>query len=160
VVLEGRSFELCGPTSVRTWAWSGPGVPAGSNARCVTVTGRAVGVYTYTLRRTRGAEEATCTHIVSVIAEGGGGSGGALCPGPIRFWLEQCRTNGTGAIGIGTQTLARVASCVDDRSGACDWADDRSSFCALIESASLRPRDPCGSNSRSCSPIAALAIST
>jgi hypothetical protein len=139
VVVAGHAFELCGPSDAGTWGWSGPGVPPGSSSHCVTISGLGAGTYNYTLRCTRDADEGSCER--SVVVTPDGGSVGPSCPTPLRFWLEQCRSDADGPVGIGARTLASVAACVEERIESWPWSGDRASFRELVESASLVPRD-------------------
>ena len=144
----GHAFELCGPDDdAAGWHWSGPGIPAAANERCVTIAGLTPGIYVFTLHR--GAAD-SCTIAVTIAANDSGpgpgpgpepGARGA-CPAPLTFWQDQCINHGARSGGfIGDDWMQRIASCVDDRSEAFSWTDDATSFCAVIASTSLRPRD-------------------
>jgi hypothetical protein len=76
-VSVNETFTLCGPQdNDYTYEWHGPGVPAGTRSRCVTVPGRASGSYEYELVADDGVQRERCTQVVRV---GGGATGTLTC---------------------------------------------------------------------------------
>jgi hypothetical protein len=98
-VTSDETFTLCGPRGYE-YEWFGPGVPAGTDTRCITIPGRRVGQYQYVLvLRGSGGEVDRCTQVVNV----GGGATGSL----------QCEIGGPGIIETGnTAELCAPASSV------------------------------------------------
>jgi hypothetical protein len=71
-----ESFTLCGPSGTQySYEWHGPGVPAGTYTRCITITGRTSGTYQYELTVwTNDRNPERCRRVVRV----GGGAGGTM----------------------------------------------------------------------------------
>ncbi len=74
MVSTNETYTLCGPSGVGySYEWHGPGIPAGTRTRCITVTGRSSGTYEYELvTYNNGYAQQICTHVVRVGAATGG----------------------------------------------------------------------------------------
>jgi hypothetical protein len=76
-VSVNETFTLCGPQDADyDYEWHGPGVPAGTRSRCITITGRTSGSYEYELIVYDGVRRVRCLQSVRV---GGGALGNLEC---------------------------------------------------------------------------------
>ena len=110
-----ESFTVCGTRGDDyLYEWTGPGMPTGARARCVTVDGRPSGMYEYTLRVGAEGRQETCSCIVTVQGSGKAstlGHGSAVAP-PVRVtavpgWLTgMLNRREISALGLLTQAGA------------------------------------------------------
>jgi hypothetical protein len=92
----GQSFELCATAGTGfKYSWSGTGLPADRATRCITVSGLAMGAYTFNVDITSSTGTTTVSHVVIVA-----GTPTFAITGPDTVFVGQsfelCATEGTG----------------------------------------------------------------